>query len=144
MDDNKQCDGCQVSASVPYAAFEAVSARAERNIRRLALIIVFLILALIGSNIAWLCYESQFEDVTSQTEQTVTQDTAGGGDNNFVGGDWEHLIEQYIFNEQHRRIFKRRWLDGVCFEPLAEEFDISVRHAQSIVYKCEKKILRHI
>lgn len=56
MDNNKQCDGCQVSANVPYAAFEAVSARAERNIRRLALIIVFLILALIGSNIAWLCY----------------------------------------------------------------------------------------
>lgn len=41
MDNNKQCDGCQVSANVPYAAFEAVSARAERNIRRLALIIVF-------------------------------------------------------------------------------------------------------
>ena len=71
MDNNKQCDGCQVSANVSYAAFEAVSARAERNIRRLALIIVFLILALIGSNIAWLCYESQFEYVT--TDQTVTQ-----------------------------------------------------------------------
>lgn len=41
MDNNKQCDGCQVAANVPYAAFEAVSARAERNIRRLALIIVF-------------------------------------------------------------------------------------------------------
>lgn len=88
MDNNKQCDGCQVAANVPYAAFEAVSARAERNIRRLALIIVFLILALIGSNIAWLCYESQFEDVTSQTDQTVTQDTEGGGDNNFVGCDF--------------------------------------------------------
>lgn len=87
MDNNKQCDGCQVAANVPYAAFEAVSARAERNIRRLALIIVFLILALIGSNIAWLCYESQFEDVTSQTEQTVTKETADGGNNSFVGGD---------------------------------------------------------
>lgn len=85
MDNNKQCDGCQVEANVPYAAFEAVSARAERNIRRLALIIVFLILALIGSNIAWLCYESQFDDVT--TDQTVTQDTEDGGNNNFVGGD---------------------------------------------------------
>lgn len=85
MDNNKQCDGCQVTANVPYAAFEAVSARAERNIRRLAFIIIFLILALIGSNIAWLCYESQFDDVT--TDQTVTQDTEGGGDNNFVGGD---------------------------------------------------------
>ena len=85
MDNNKQSDGCQVAANVPYAAFEAVSARAERNIRRLALIIVFLILALIGSNIAWLCYESQFDDVT--TDQTVTQDTEGGSDNNFVGGD---------------------------------------------------------
>lgn len=85
MDNNKQCDGCQVAANVPYTAFEAVSARAERNIRRLALIIVFLILALIGSNIAWLCHESQFDDVT--TDQTVTQDTEGGGDNDFVGGD---------------------------------------------------------
>lgn len=87
MDNNKQCDGCQVAANVPYAAFEAVSARAERNIRRLAIIIIFLILALIGSNIAWLCYESQFEDVTSQTEQTVTQETEGDGNNSFVGGD---------------------------------------------------------
>ena len=87
MDNNKQCDGCQAAANVPYAAFEAVSARAERNIRRLAIIIIFLILALIGSNIAWLCYESQFEDVTSQTEQTVTQETEGDGNNSFVGGD---------------------------------------------------------
>lgn len=87
MDNNKQCDGCQVAANVPYAAFEAVSARAERNIRRLAIIIIFLILALIGSNIAWLCYESQFEDVESQTEQTVTRETEGDGDNSFVGGD---------------------------------------------------------
>lgn len=85
MNNNKQCDGCQAAANVPHAAFEAVSARAERNIRRLAFIIIFLILALIGSNIAWLCYESQFEDVT--TDQTVTQETAGVGNNNFVGGD---------------------------------------------------------
>lgn len=108
MDNNKQCDGCQVAANVPYAAFEAVSARAERNIRRLALIIVFLILALIGSNIAWLCYESQFEDVTSQTEQTVTQDTAGGCDNNFVGGD---------FGWHDKRLKQELSLAGECAEP---------------------------
>ena len=56
----------------------------------------------------------------------------------------EHLIDEWIFSERDRRILKRRLLDGICYEPLAEEFDLSVRQTKNIVYKGEQKIFRHI
>lgn len=56
----------------------------------------------------------------------------------------EHLIDEWIFSERDRRILKRRLLDGICFEPLAEEFDLSVRHIKTIVYKNEEKLFKHI
>ena len=52
----------------------------------------------------------------------------------------EELIDSYIFHERNREILKRRLLDGVCFEPLAEEFDLSVRQVKNIVYKCQDKL----
>lgn len=55
-----------------------------------------------------------------------------------------HLIDEYCFNEKYRKILKRRFLDGICFEPLAEEFDLSVRQVKNIVYKEGDKILRRI
>ena len=54
----------------------------------------------------------------------------------------EYLIEQRIHNERNRLILKRRLLDGICYEPLAEEFDLSVRQAKNIVYKCEAILFR--
>ena len=58
--------------------------------------------------------------------------------------EWEHLIDEWIFSERDRNILKRRLLDGICFEPLAEEFDLSVRQTKNIVYRCEDKLFRHI
>lgn len=55
-----------------------------------------------------------------------------------------HLIDEWIFSERDRAIMKRRWLDGVCFEPLAEEFDMSVRQIKRIVYKSEDRLSKHI
>lgn len=52
----------------------------------------------------------------------------------------EHLIDEWIFNERDRKILKRRLLDGICYEPLAEEFDLSVRQAKNIVYKGQTKL----
>lgn len=54
----------------------------------------------------------------------------------------EHLIDQYIHNERNRAILKRRLLDGICYEPLAEEFDLSDRQVKNIVYKCEEMLFR--
>lgn len=56
----------------------------------------------------------------------------------------ENVIDEWIFNERDRRIAKRRLLDGVCYEPLAEEFNLSVRQIKNIVYKTESVIIRHI
>lgn len=52
------------------------------------------------------------------------------------------LIDEHIHNERNRAILKRRYIDGICFEPLAEEFDLSVRQVKNIVYKSEQKLFR--
>lgn len=58
--------------------------------------------------------------------------------------EWNKLIDEWIFNERNRAILKRRLLDGVCYEPLAEEFDMSVRQIKNIVYKSEKRLFSKI
>lgn len=58
--------------------------------------------------------------------------------------DWERLIDEWIFKERDRAILKRRLLDGVCFEPLAEEFDLSVPQTKTIVYKATEKLIKHL
>lgn len=62
---------------IPYIVFEADMARFERIIKRLWITVILLIVLLVGSNIAWLIYESQFEDFT---ETTVTQEAETDGD----------------------------------------------------------------
>ena len=52
---------------------------------------------------------------------------------NVTTGEVSKAIDDWIFNERNRKILKRRLIDGICFEPLAEEFDLSVRQIQSIV-----------
>lgn len=54
------------------------------------------------------------------------------------------LIDEWIFNERDRQILKRRLLDGITYEKLAEEFDLSVRHIKTIVYKSEQKLVTKI
>lgn len=56
----------------------------------------------------------------------------------------EHLIDEWILSERDRNIMKRRLCDGICFEPLAEEFDLSVRQVKNIVYRSEIKIFKHL
>lgn len=56
----------------------------------------------------------------------------------------EAAIDEWILNERDRKIIKRRMIDGICYEPLAEEFDLSVQRVQAIVYKGKDKIFKHI
>lgn len=58
----------------------------------------------------------------------------------YKNSEIEHIIDEYIHNERDRAILKRRFIDGICFEPLAEEFDLSVRQTKNIVYKQGDKI----
>lgn len=54
------------------------------------------------------------------------------------------LIDEYIHSERDRAILFRRLVDGVCFEPLAEEFQMSDRQIKNIVYRCEKILFSHL
>ena len=47
------------------------------------------------------------------------------------------IIAEHIHSERDRKILERRLIDGITFEKLAEEFDMSVRQIQNIVKKNE-------
>lgn len=59
-------------------------------------------------------------------------------------GELAKAIDDWVFSERDRKILKRRLIDGICYEPLAEEFDLSVRQVKSIVYRCENKVFSHL
>jgi hypothetical protein len=54
------------------------------------------------------------------------------------------LIDEYIHSERDRAILKRRLVDGICFEPLAEEFDMSDRQIKRIIYKLQERVFKHL
>jgi hypothetical protein len=57
---------------------------------------------------------------------------------------WENLIDQHIFNERDRKLIKRRLLDGIHYEPLAEEFELSVQRTKDIVHKTKTRLFRYL
>lgn len=63
---------------------------------------------------------------------------------NLSRSQWENIIDEWIFSERDRKMLKRRLLDGILFEPLSEEFDLSVQQTKSIIYKSTKKLMKHI
>lgn len=81
------CNNCNSEKTspeaVPYIVHESAMARAERGAKRLWVAIILLIVLLVGSNGAWLWYESQFETVETVE---VTQENADGY-NNYIGND---------------------------------------------------------
>lgn len=72
-------------APVPYTVYETAQARNEKREKRYFAIILVLIVLLVGTNAAWLWYESQFETVTTtiEAEQGDGINIVGGGDINY-------------------------------------------------------------
>ena len=56
----------------------------------------------------------------------------------------ETAINEWILNERNCAILKRRLLDGIYYEPLAEEFGLSVDRIKQIVYKSQDRLFRHL
>lgn len=81
------CKSCKEKVKdVSYIVHEGAMARMERTVKRLWITIILLIALLVGSNGAWLWYESQFEDVTTtESYEAITDDggnaiASGNGD----------------------------------------------------------------
>lgn len=56
----------------------------------------------------------------------------------------EELINEWIHSERDRQLLKRRLIDGIIFEDLAYEFDLSVRHTKNLVYKNQEIIFKKV
>ena len=82
---NMDCANCSKKPQVeyppvPFIVHENMRAQMDLQARRLIWVIVLLIVLLVGSNIAWVVYENQFETVR------IHQDN-DNGINNFIGND---------------------------------------------------------
>lgn len=82
----KTCNSCNTNdmAVMPIAQHEKDQNRLMGIIKWLIAVIVILIVLLVGSNVGWLIYNSQFEVVEEST--TITQDNENGY-NNYIGND---------------------------------------------------------
>ena len=63
--------------TVSYLAYESSMARLERIIKRLWILCIICFVALIGTNVAWLIYESSFTTETVTETYTSTSDPGG-------------------------------------------------------------------
>lgn len=55
-----------------------------------------------------------------------------------------NIIDEIVHNKRDREILKARYIDGICYEPLAEMFGMSVRQVKNIVYKQEIRLFKKL
>lgn len=53
-------------------------------------------------------------------------------------------IDEIVHSERDRAILKRRYIDGICYEPIAAEFGLSVQRVKRIVYKEQEKVFLYM
>lgn len=62
----------------------------------------------------------------------------------YTNSQARELIAEYIHSERDRKILERRLIDGITFDKLAEEFDMSPRQMKNIVYKLQEQLFKHL
>lgn len=58
--------------------------------------------------------------------------------------EYEYVIDEWGLNERDRIALKRKYLDGIPYEAIAEELDISRKTVQNIVRRWRNTIERHL
>ena len=62
----------------------------------------------------------------------------------YTNSQISELIDEFIHSQRDRDLLKRRLIDGICFEPLSEEFALSPRQVRRIVYKLQIQLFKHL
>jgi len=62
----------------------------------------------------------------------------------YTNSQIREIIAEWIHSERDRKILGRRLIDGITFEKLAEEFEMSPRQIREIVHKNERILFKHI
>lgn len=87
---SKVCNACgsnKVQGTITQAAYECAMARADRQHRRMWILVLVLIAALIISNVVWIIYESQYETISQTCEgYTIEQQCESGINNAIING----------------------------------------------------------
>lgn len=83
----KTCNDCTVdlNVTVPYVVHEAEVSRQERQIKRMWIALIVLVVALFLTNMAWIGVFNSYEYSTE--EIVVEQDAQDGGNNNYIGNN---------------------------------------------------------
>ena len=71
-----------------YLMWESSQYRSERVNLRLWIVVLVLIVALVGTNVGWFIYESQFEETVITQEVEATADGSSDLNLNTIGGDY--------------------------------------------------------
>lgn len=60
----------------------------------------------------------------------------------YKNSDISHVIDEVIHSARDRRILKFRFIDGLTYEAIAGQMDMSVRQVQNIIYRHENAVFR--
>ena len=53
---------------------------------------------------------------------------------------WIQLIDEWVFNEKDRAMLKRKMLDGLTYEQVAEEFDLSTQQTKARIKRAKNQL----
>ena len=67
-------------------------------------------------------------------------------DSNLDRFEWENLIDRWIFDEKDRIILKRKFLDNIALEKIAEEKDVNLssRQVNRRFEKAKKQLFKRL
>ena len=65
-------------------------------------------------------------------------------DSNLDRYEWENLIDRWIFDEKDRIILKRKFLDNISLEKIAEDLDMSTRQINRRFKKAKMQLFKRI
>lgn len=53
-------------------------------------------------------------------------------------------IDEFVHNKRDREVLKLRLIDGLTYEKIAEQMDLSPRAVKYIIYRGQDKVFRHL
>ena len=62
----------------------------------------------------------------------------------YTNSQIEALIDDHVHSQRDRDILKRRLIDGVVYDRLADEFGLSVQRVKAIVYRNQDRLFKYI
>lgn len=62
----------------------------------------------------------------------------------YTNSQAREAIAEYIHSSRDRIILEKRLIDGLTYERIAEDMDMSVRQIKNIIYKSESILFRKL